>query len=271
MRSLQELYDEPPSSPRQVPQSPLSEEETLVGPVSSHVSPRGSSPSQSADEDDADIDVNVTSLLRASRKRPADLSQFVDMIAREKKFKAEDKSALLRFASVSHHLWLSVHSHNTYTPTPFQKSDAEKSILIFSELIDMKGSICKLNPPDAVYIIPKTVKVPSFGNDTSNLKIVKARIDMLVFRSLMDGEIAGYLVHPIVMTEVNVIRISSTVAYKDNRESFYAVLVLLQRPSTTNPNGTQSPHVSAKDLPTINVQLRRRYTCKLAKHATAVY
>lgn len=34
---------------------------------------------------------------------------------------------------------------------------------------------------------------------------IKARIDMLAFRTLVDGEIAGYLVHPITITEVIII------------------------------------------------------------------
>lgn len=123
MRSLQELYDQPPSSPRQASPSSTQEEDGIA-PLFSHASPRSLSPSQSADEGNTDADANVMSLLQTSRKRPADLSQFADMISREKKFKSEDKKDLLRFASVSHFLFDAVSfSHHVH---PFRNQRQNK-------------------------------------------------------------------------------------------------------------------------------------------------
>lgn len=94
---------------------PLLEEDNRLVPASSHVSPCGWSLFQSVDKGDENADINVTSLLRSSRKWPADMGQFVDMITREKRFKTKDKSILLRFATVSHSLWMLAYSHIIYT------------------------------------------------------------------------------------------------------------------------------------------------------------
>lgn len=274
MRSLQDLYDAPPSSPRQVSPNPMSEDGGPA-PSSFHDSPHNLSP-QSADEDNTDSDPNITLLLQASRKRPADQSQFADMISREKKFKSEDKKALLHFASVSHFLLaVGLFSHHVFR-NPTQK----KQFSSIPNWLAWKDQWVNWTRPK--FSIPFRNQWRYYGLqevycNTLNLTTIKTKIDVLAFRTLVDGEIAGYLVHPIAITEVNIITNPSTVAYNNDRGSSSVVPAFLWKFRTTNHNGIQLPHVSARDLLIIDVQLRKRYVCKImnmsqlyAHHSTHV-
>ncbi|KAF8963434.1 hypothetical protein BDZ97DRAFT_1028469 [Flammula alnicola] len=127
------------------------------------------------------------SLPAGSRKRPAeDLNQLVEEIVREKKFKLNDKKTLSQFAA---------------------KSDAEKTLLLFSEVFELKSMVSRLAPPDVIFNIPKALR---------------ASIDQTAANTLLDSSLAGYLAIAMKVVENS---ISSGLAseIKENKNSWNTV------------------------------------------------
>ncbi|KAF5371373.1 hypothetical protein D9615_009667 [Tricholomella constricta] len=102
-----------------------------------------------------------------SRKRPGeDLTQFSELVAREKKLKADEKTALLKFT---------------------KRSEAERSVIMYSEVLQLTSFMRTLTPPEVVFSIPEGLK---------------KRIDNACFESLTEHSAAAYVTNDVPVNVV---------------------------------------------------------------------
>ncbi|KAJ3978628.1 hypothetical protein F5890DRAFT_1479200, partial [Lentinula detonsa] len=146
----------------------------------------------------------ASTLTLGKRPLPTDLDSAVQSVSRSIRLKPESEKELKRFAALSQYLYVAVSSTNT---------DAEQRIWIFGHLLHIKEDCTKIDPVDAVFVIPRSMQ---------------AAIKEAVLTTLFDGTLVGYLKSAAMSKFTTILTANTSCNYKAIKDNLQKNSVVKQ-------------------------------------------